>query len=156
MEKRDLILEQIRLQENIKNGGVNLVTCGNCGAVILHATDKETITCYDCESEMDLSDCSDMFYSGMENESKFANYKHLLITLEVQDGEHRHTHRVLHTTRAKNIGFAGERYVSTYYENFAYRNDVWWNFNGGTIAVRLERVVELSYEQVEMLKPLLY
>jgi len=71
MTKRELIMWQIELMDEIRaNANINIVTCGNCGSVILHKTDLEgTITCYDCKSEMDLSDCPDLFYSGIENNS---------------------------------------------------------------------------------------
>ncbi len=69
--KRDLVKEQLELMNHIRTyANVNIVTCGHCGSVLLHETDLEgTITCYDCKSEMDLSDCPDLFYTGMENSS---------------------------------------------------------------------------------------
>ena len=69
--KRNLVIEQIELMNHIRTyANINIVTCGHCGSVILHHTDLEgTLTCYDCKSEMDLSDCPDLFYSGMENSS---------------------------------------------------------------------------------------
>ncbi len=71
--KRELIINQIELMNHIRTyANVNIVTCGNCGSVILHETDLEdTITCYDCKSEMDLSDCPDLFYTGIENSAVF-------------------------------------------------------------------------------------
>ena len=66
--KRDLIIAQIHLSDEIKQkSGINVVTCGNCGSVILHKLSDENINCYDCGNEMSTSDCSDLFYSGMEN-----------------------------------------------------------------------------------------
>jgi hypothetical protein len=66
--KRELVISQLELMAEIRaKANINIVTCGNCGSVILHETDLEgTITCYDCKSEMDLSDCPDLFYHGME------------------------------------------------------------------------------------------
>jgi len=66
--KRELVISQLELMDEIRaKANINIVTCGNCGSVILHETDLEgTITCYDCKSEMDLSDCPDLFYHGME------------------------------------------------------------------------------------------
>jgi hypothetical protein len=71
--KRDLVIEQIELMNHIRTyANINIVTCGHCGSVILHHTDLEgTLTCYDCKSEMDLCDCPDLFYSGMENSSMY-------------------------------------------------------------------------------------
>jgi hypothetical protein len=70
--------------------------------------------------------------------------KYLFITLEVQDGEHRHTHRVLSVTGGNNIQFAAQRYASMYYGENGDHNGDWWNFYSGTIAVKMVRVVELT------------
>ena len=48
------------------------MTCGNCGSILLHEMADETIECL-CGHEMDLSDCPDLFYSGMENNEEFNN-----------------------------------------------------------------------------------
>ena len=64
---------QLRLMDEIRYmTNINMVTCGNCGAVILHRMvnlnefDKDnTIPCYSCKNEMDMSDCPDFFYDGM-------------------------------------------------------------------------------------------
>lgn len=71
--KRDLVISQLELMNHIRTyANINIVTCGHCGSVILHETDLEgTITCYDCKSEMDLSDCPDLFYTGMEDSKVF-------------------------------------------------------------------------------------
>lgn len=71
--KRELVINQIELMNHIRTyANVNIVTCGHCGSVILHETDLEgTLTCYDCKSEMDLSDCPDLFYTGMEDSAMY-------------------------------------------------------------------------------------
>jgi peptide subunit release factor 1 (eRF1) len=70
--KRELVIEQLNFMNKIvQEANVNIVTCGNCGSVNLHEIkpmeQKQFITCYDCTSEMELCDCPDFFYSGMEN-----------------------------------------------------------------------------------------
>ncbi len=69
--------------------------------------------------------------------------KYLFITLEVQDGEHRHTHRILHTTRCKNIQFAAQRYASTFW-GVGERTDNWWYVQSGTMAIRVAHVNEIT------------
>ncbi len=69
---RQIIEHQIRLQEKIQSVGFNVVECGNCETVLLHELGDEKIDCF-CGSRMDLSDCPDLFYSGMENNEEFNN-----------------------------------------------------------------------------------
>lgn len=68
--KRDLAIKQIKLQEKIQASGFNIVTCGNCGGILLHETKQETINCF-CGREMDLSECPDYWYQGVENNEEF-------------------------------------------------------------------------------------
>jgi len=71
--------------------------------------------------------------------------KYLFIHLEVQDGERRHDHRILHTTNAKNIEFAAQKYAASFWgwgERYNKEDDYWW-FNG-EITIRLKNVIEIS------------
>lgn len=67
--KREIAINQIDLQEKIQKIGINLVTCGNCGTVLLHETKNETIECF-CGIRQ-ACDCPDIWYSGIENNSEF-------------------------------------------------------------------------------------
>ena len=82
--KRELAIKQIELQERSQASGINIVTCGNCGSVLLHEmkliSDDEfislkdydnSIECACCKSVMDLSDCPDLWYEGCQNNSEF-------------------------------------------------------------------------------------
>lgn len=76
--------------------------------------------------------------------------KYLFIHLEVQDGERRHDHNVLHTTKASNIDFAAERYVSTFWGyGTRSKNSDWWDY--GECAGRLKSYKELTKEEFEWL-----
>ena len=72
MSRKNLLLEQLQLADEIRDkADINIVTCGNCGSVILHRRipleqEDHTINCYDCGRDMDESDCPDLFYVGME------------------------------------------------------------------------------------------
>jgi hypothetical protein len=79
--------------------------------------------------------------------------KYLFITLIVQDGENRHDHRILHTILNENIQFAAQRYVANYYgKNAEYNKETgWWEFNTGTIAVKLENVAELTKYEYDLM-----
>lgn len=68
--KKEIVLRQIELQEKIQSAGFNIVTCGNCGGILLHELTDESIECF-CGSDMDLSDCPDYWYSGMETNVEF-------------------------------------------------------------------------------------
>ena len=68
--KREIVINQIDLQEKIQKIGINLLTCGNCGTVLLHETKNENVECL-CGSTLDSHDCSDYWYSGIENNLEF-------------------------------------------------------------------------------------
>lgn len=58
---------QLDLMNEIRdNLNINIVTCGNCGEVIMHKRLTNIIDCHSCDSEMDECDCPDLFYNGME------------------------------------------------------------------------------------------
>lgn len=68
MNKQEKILMQIELQEKIQRlANVNIVTCGHCGNVVLHDREDEEIDCPYCDRVMDVCDCPDYLYSGMES-----------------------------------------------------------------------------------------
>jgi hypothetical protein len=70
--KRDLANEQIDLQKRVQDlANVNIVTCGNCGNGLLHDTSAEEIVCASCHSDMDVSDCPDLWYEGCQNNPEF-------------------------------------------------------------------------------------
>ena len=72
MTKRDKVIKQIRLQEQIQSCGFNIVECGNCGSTVLHELDdKDNIDCPYCDTEMAKSDCPDYLYEGIENNEEF-------------------------------------------------------------------------------------
>jgi hypothetical protein len=78
--------------------------------------------------------------------------KYLFITLDVQDGERKHTHRILHATKGNNIEFAAQRYVSNFWGNGERQNkedDFWWFF--GEITCRLSNVVEISEYEYKLM-----
>ncbi|HRT02647.1 MAG TPA: hypothetical protein P5513_01755 [Candidatus Diapherotrites archaeon] len=81
--------------------------------------------------------------------------KYLFIHLEVQDGTRRHDHRVLHITKAKNINFAAERYVSTFwgYSSRPFKGDWWYT---SEISLRLKRVVKLTKSEYKLLERIMY
>ena len=67
--RRELAQEQFNLVQDIRaKANINIVTCGNCGTVLLHSMLDDTIVCYSNEckdrGEMDLSDCPDLWYDG--------------------------------------------------------------------------------------------
>lgn len=68
--KRQVVEKQIKLQEQLQNAGYNIVTCGNCGTVLIHELGKGKVNCF-CGQKMDLSDCPDLYYRGLENNAEF-------------------------------------------------------------------------------------
>lgn len=47
-------------QEIIDKTGINIVTCGNCGSVLLHYIDDEFIQCPDCKFASEPCDFPDL------------------------------------------------------------------------------------------------
>lgn len=68
--KLQIAEHQIQLQSKIQNAGFNIVTCGNCGEVLLHEVGDERIECF-CGRTMSLSDCPDYWYEGLELSEEF-------------------------------------------------------------------------------------
>lgn len=57
---------QLDLMDEVRKvSNTNMVTCGNCGTILLHQIDIKKIGCYGCGREMWTDDCPDYFYSGM-------------------------------------------------------------------------------------------
>ena len=78
--------------------------------------------------------------------------RYLLINLEVREGERVHDHHCLHGTEGKNINFAAERYVSTFW-GYGEREDNQWWFHG-EIIIKLESVVEISKHEHDLMSVL--
>ena len=71
MTKRELAEKQIELQERVQTSGINIVTCGHCGGVLLHELNDELINCACCKHELAQSDCPDLWYEGCQNNGEF-------------------------------------------------------------------------------------
>jgi hypothetical protein len=78
--------------------------------------------------------------------------KYLFITLKVQDGENEHTHRVLTTCDDKeNALKAADDYASTYYLEDGEKQDDWYYFHSGTLAVKVQNVEVLSEYEYKLM-----
>ena len=63
--RRELAQEQFNLVEDIRYKlDLNIVTCGNCGTVLLHKSDVENIHCYECNEQMEPCHCPDLWYDS--------------------------------------------------------------------------------------------
>lgn len=70
--KEEKVKEQINLQSQIQNAGFNIINCGHCGSVVLHElNEEESIDCPYCDTVLDLSDCPDFLYEGLELSEEF-------------------------------------------------------------------------------------
>jgi hypothetical protein len=84
--KRELAEQQIALQNRVNVvASINIVTCGNCGSVLLHDRMDDEIECACCKSVMDLSDCPDLWYEGCQNNSEFDEEEILTKQISVED-----------------------------------------------------------------------
>jgi hypothetical protein len=81
--KRELAEQQIALQNRVNAvASINIVTCGNCGSVLLHDRMDSEIECACCKSVMDLSDCPDLWYEGCQNNGEFEEEETYLGNIE--------------------------------------------------------------------------
>lgn len=64
--QKSKVQEQIYLMEEVQQKAkVNIVTCGNCGAVFLHKLREEELQCPYCEFKSEPCDFPDYLYEGM-------------------------------------------------------------------------------------------
>ena len=68
--KREIAENQIRIQEKMQSAGFNIITCGNCGTILLQEISDETIESF-CGHDMDLSDFPDYWYEGCQDSVEF-------------------------------------------------------------------------------------
>ena len=61
---------QYQLLQEMQAKGFNVVTCGNCGTVILHRTPTEQIKCYDCKFKSEPCDFPDLFHQELKTKKK--------------------------------------------------------------------------------------
>jgi predicted RNA-binding Zn-ribbon protein involved in translation (DUF1610 family) len=66
MTKKENFSRQIALQNKAISAGVNIVSCGRCGDVLLADAKAKKIQCPHCDAIMEACDFSDLFYTGME------------------------------------------------------------------------------------------
>ena len=72
--RRELAQEQFNLVQDIRYKlDLNIVTCGNCGTVLLHKSDVENIHCYECNEQMEPCHCPDLWY-----DSDINNYEEVI------------------------------------------------------------------------------
>lgn len=67
---RKLAEIQLTLMNEVRvNANINIVNCGHCDTLLLHKRKEESIVCWGCLRDMNLSDCIDLWYEGcLENE----------------------------------------------------------------------------------------
>ena len=62
-EIEDFKKEQLRLaQEILQETDINIVTCGDCGSVMLHKVNVEELECGYCGLKDDISSFPDLYY----------------------------------------------------------------------------------------------
>jgi len=57
---------QVALSDELQDKGYNIVTCGNCGCVLLHRINASVIKCFQCGQAFEPCDCPDYFYEYYE------------------------------------------------------------------------------------------
>ena len=68
---KSTIDNQVSIIKEMQHHGYNVVTCGNCGDVILYnkeMEEAEAVSCPHCNNENDYADNPDLYYEGMTNQ----------------------------------------------------------------------------------------
>jgi len=66
--KHQKMRNQLDIMRDIQEAGYNIVTCGECGAVMLHDSYQTVLTCPYCEHTSECCDFPDLFYENWEND----------------------------------------------------------------------------------------
>lgn len=83
--------------------------------------------------------------------------KHLFINLLIREGEMEHDHRVLHKTNCKSIEFAALWYAAHYWDDeIDYRMDDWFFVHGSTMAIKVDRVKEITEYEYNLMNRIIY
>jgi len=81
MTKIELAQKQLDLMNDIRaKSNINMVTCGDCGTILLHDIDREfdkdPLICFGCKTEhFDASSCPDYWYNGCIENMEFDEYE---------------------------------------------------------------------------------
>jgi len=61
--------EQFEILQRMQQDGYNVVTCGNCGDVVLLEIDDtiEEVQCPHCKEDMEYSDMPDLYTQSLNN-----------------------------------------------------------------------------------------
>lgn len=78
--------------------------------------------------------------------------KHILITLQIQNGEYRYEIPLVRQTKCKSLDFAATWEASHFYGKYSYKMDEAWYFHGGEVAVSVKGIRELSKDHYDILK----
>ena len=82
--------------------------------------------------------------------------RHLFIHLEVREGERVHDHKVITSTKCKDLNFAVEWYTSHYWgHGERWFKDRRWFFWNGEIAATLKNWNDLTEEEYQILNKFL-
>jgi DNA-directed RNA polymerase subunit RPC12/RpoP len=66
--EKDIILKQKKLQNRIKDLGINYVFCGNCREEIFYDVNDKKSRCVHCFSKIVPSACPEVFFDGCEED----------------------------------------------------------------------------------------
>lgn len=83
--------------------------------------------------------------------------RYIFLSLNSQDGERSHTHRVLFTTKCESLEFAVTWYILHFWgKGEAVREDGIVEFDCGEIAVEYDFAKEITREEYEFMSNLFY
>lgn len=83
-------------------------------------------------------------------------YRRLYVRLEIQEGEREHTHHCLFTTDIQDDEQAGRAYAESYWDEDGNWDEDWYSAFFGEMAIRVEKVQEITEDEFVFLEKTLY
>ena len=72
-KKLESLNKQIVLQEKMQKKNLNIVSCCNCGSILIHTSRQTQCLCWSCEKHICFNDCEDYYYEGMPEQNYLEN-----------------------------------------------------------------------------------
>lgn len=123
-----------------QDAGINIVTCGNCGRVILHVRNISSLLCGDCGFNSDISDFPDFIYEEINE-----NHTQPVINFTRDESDtNKYTFSYQCTKKCELIEVEGT--MQPYYSGRAIEHNMEWGFTNEAFSEIVETEEGLAYK----------